>query len=357
MSFSNESFKFYALTRFKLGISADQCLTELFQVYNNDAPSRASIFRWFKDFEGSEDYRPENLLHQPRSGRPRSTRTDENVRAVQALVNEDRRVSIRELADWLEIGKSTVHEILISDLKLQNVASVWVPHELQEKHKLLRVNCAKQIRRVFFREGMDEFIDKLAVQDETWVYLNPVPCKQSNRCWLGAGDSRPQVVKPSISDSKVMLLFAFTPNKRFSATVLPRNQTVDGETIIKFIRHTGDLWRTLRSKPIHMDQLFWQWDNARPHTSRPVSDYLEKRNITKVWQSPYSPDLNLCDRFLFTWMKSDFEKRRFEDHSDVQTAALQWARRLDGNVLRDEVQKLVDYCQLVIESGGSYCTK
>ena len=258
---------------------------------------------------------------------------------------------------WLEISKTTIYRILVEDLKLRNVTSVWVPHELQDNHKLMQINCCKQIRRLFFREGMEFFCNKLAVQDETWVYLQPLACKKRNRSWLGAGDARPQVVKRSISDSKVMLLFAFTPNKRFAATVLPRTETVDGRVIIDFIKHTGDLWRCLRSKPIHMNELLWQWDNARPHSSQAVTEYLEQREMTKVLQSPFSPDLNLCDRFLFTWMKSDFQKRHFQHHLDVKEAALQWARGLSEDVLKNEVQKLVDYCQLVIDSNGSYCTK
>ncbi|KAJ8939425.1 hypothetical protein NQ318_021929, partial [Aromia moschata] len=46
--------------------------------------SRAQVFRWFKDFsEGRE-----SIEDQPRSGRPLSSRTDENVDRIQDLVKE-----------------------------------------------------------------------------------------------------------------------------------------------------------------------------------------------------------------------------------------------------------------------------
>ena len=119
-----------------------------------------------------------------------------------------------------------------------------------------------------------------------------------------------------MADKKVMLMVAFTPNKRFSITAVPPKEHVDANFIIQFVRHTGDLWRCLRSKPIHLNDMLWQWDNARPHTARLVKDFLdfrcEARGITTVSQSPYSPDFNLCDRLLFRWMKAEFSKREFE---------------------------------------------
>ena len=84
---------------------------------------------------------------------------------------------------------------------------------------------------------------------------------------------------------------------------------------------------------------------------------FESRNITTVFQSPYSPDLNLCDRFLFTWMKNDFSGRQFDNHEKVQEAALHWARQLSEEDLQHEVQRLVDHCQAVIDAEGDYVTK
>ena len=153
-----------------------------------------------------------------------------------------------------------------------------------------------------------------------------------------------------------MLLVAFTPTKRFSITATPPGCSVNSDSIIAFIRRAGDLWRCLRSQPIHMNEVLWQWDNARPHSSRAVQEFLEARQITTVFQSPYSPDFNLCDRFLFSWMKADFANTAFSDHLEVREAALQWARGLDIEAIKREVQKLVDHCQTVIDARGEYVT-
>ena len=360
MNFTDDNFRFYCLTRQKLGVSASQCLQELQSAYGSGTPGRSTVFRWYANFRDIEpnEYadRSEIVVDRPRSGRPRAARCQQTVQVIKDAVADNPRITIRELAALSDVSLGTVSSILHEDLQLRNVTSVWVPHVLSEANRQARVNCAKHLRRLYSEHGIDGLCDKLAVQDETWIFLEGKPSKQQNRCWLTKNEPRHHVVRPKISDKKVMLLFAFTPNGRFSLKAIRPGETVDSECIIQFIKHTGDLWRSLRSRPIRLSELLWQWDNARPHTSRQVQVFLEQRNITKVFQSPYSPDLNLCDRFVFMWLKSDFSTRRFEDFSDVEEAALRWTKSLNEDALRKQVQKLIDYCQLVIESGGEYVT-
>uniref|UniRef100_A0A1I8HTS3 Proton-activated chloride channel n=2 Tax=Macrostomum lignano TaxID=282301 RepID=A0A1I8HTS3_9PLAT len=276
--------------------------------------SQGTIYRWFQDFSnpGFE------LGDATRSGRPCSTRTTENIDVISDLVKEDPRQSVRELADCLEIDFKTVHRILTEDLHLRSVCSVWVPYDLTADQRQARVNCAKQIRKVFSSRGLNDILNCLVVEDETWLHLDGKGSKADNRCWLGAGDSKATVTRRSISDKKTMLLVAFTPNKRVSICTTPPNTKVDGQYFIDFVRHTGDLWRTLRSNPCHLDEVLWQMDNARPHTCKAVSDFLAGRRVNLLWQSPYSPDFNLCDRFLFKWLKADFSKRSFANHEEVK---------------------------------------
>ena len=112
------------------------------------------------------------------AGHPKTIRTQEMIAQVEELIKEDCQMSTHFLAECLDVGKSTVHEILVQDLQLRSLSGVWLPHELGEEHKASRVNCAKHIRRLFFQEGMEGFCSKLVVQDETWVYLSGQPSKQ-----------------------------------------------------------------------------------------------------------------------------------------------------------------------------------
>ena len=139
-------------------------------------------------------------------------------------------------------------------------------------------------------------------------------------------------------------------------TAIPPGSTVNATTFVDFIKTTGNRWRCLRTAPIKLRQLLWQMDNAKPHTAATVSEFLEKQHITKIFQSPYSPDLNLCDRFLFPWLKSELRKHVFTNYLQVQNVALRVLRQFTEESLSNEVDKLLSHCQAVIDASGEYIT-
>ena len=103
------NFKFYAFTRFKLGISASETYKELCVAHSEDAPGRFTIFLWYDKFRSDTEAGAEAGAEAgSKAGRPRTTRTAEMISIVQELVQEDCQMSTRFLADCLEIGKSTV---------------------------------------------------------------------------------------------------------------------------------------------------------------------------------------------------------------------------------------------------------
>ena len=91
-------------------------------------------------------------------------------------------------------------------------------------------------------------------------------------------------------------LHLLTP--RFSITALPKGKTVDSEYMIKFFHDTRHRFSNLRKNPVMFDEMILQVDNARPHTAVITRHYFAGMGLRLVYQSPYSPDLNLCDRFL-----------------------------------------------------------
>ena len=179
MNFDKTHFQFYALVRFKLGKSAVEVEEDLEAAFPDDCPSLRTIYRWFEGFPDPHH----SLGDAARSGRPCSTRTEENIEVVKEFLEEDPRISVREIADCLKIDHKSVHRILTSDLQLRKVCSVWVPHDLTDDQRQARVKCAKQIRKVFRQRGMDNILNCLATEDETWIYLEGKKARPST----GAG--------------------------------------------------------------------------------------------------------------------------------------------------------------------------
>jgi predicted transcriptional regulator len=73
-----------------------------------------------------------------RPGHPLTMETDENVDRVRTLVRNDCRLSIRMIAEGLNVDKETVRQILTENLKMKNVCAKMVPKNLSKDQKLNR---------------------------------------------------------------------------------------------------------------------------------------------------------------------------------------------------------------------------
>jgi hypothetical protein len=91
----------------KLNENATETCEKLKRAYGEHAVSRTQVFRWHKAFLDGR----ESVEDEPRSGRPCTSKTDENVTKVRDLVRSDRRLTVRQ----------TVHEILTFELGMQKI--------------------------------------------------------------------------------------------------------------------------------------------------------------------------------------------------------------------------------------------
>jgi len=63
----------------------------------------------------------------PRSGQPKTHRTDANVDRVRAVVRSDRRLGVRVIAEELNINRETVRQIVKEDLGMRKIPAKMVP--------------------------------------------------------------------------------------------------------------------------------------------------------------------------------------------------------------------------------------
>ena len=76
----------------------------LAQVYGDNAMKKTAVYKGVKDFsEGRE-----NVTDEERSGRPATSRTEENIAKVRQIVRENRLLTVRSIAEQVNIDRETV---------------------------------------------------------------------------------------------------------------------------------------------------------------------------------------------------------------------------------------------------------
>ena len=112
------------------------------ETQREDVPARATVFRWCRNFT---DKTRTTIFDLPRSGRPSTSISAYNIRIIKELLKSSPKQSLRTLAGEINCGNDSVRKILVEELQLRKVCSVWIPHELSQANKQERVDCASAI--------------------------------------------------------------------------------------------------------------------------------------------------------------------------------------------------------------------
>ncbi|UYV66772.1 K02A2.6-like, partial [Cordylochernes scorpioides] len=104
----------------------------------------------------------------PRQGRPKFQRTDENVQKITDLIKENPRTTLLELEQDTGISKTTIGRIVTEDLKFKKTPAKFIPRFLTNEQKLCRLSTCEDMMEMTRTDP--EWKDKIITGDETWVY-------------------------------------------------------------------------------------------------------------------------------------------------------------------------------------------
>ena len=113
----------------------------LVQVYGDSAMKKTEVYKWVKR---SSDGR-ENITDERKSGRPATSRTEENIAKVRQIVRKNRRLAVRSIVEQVYIDRETVRKILAEDLDMRKVCAKMVPKELTEEQNKEEFLATKQL--------------------------------------------------------------------------------------------------------------------------------------------------------------------------------------------------------------------
>ena len=119
--------------------------------------------------------------HHEGAGPLSTTTTDDNIKRIRAMVLSDRRPTIDEVANCLQISHGSAYEIIHNRLGFHKVCARWIPKQLTMLHKQTRLDNRQQNLERY--EKGDAFLDRTITGDETWVHHYEPECKRLSMEW------------------------------------------------------------------------------------------------------------------------------------------------------------------------------
>ncbi|UYV70307.1 hypothetical protein LAZ67_7002482 [Cordylochernes scorpioides] len=280
----------------RLGKNATETFQMLQKAFKDNCISRSQSGKWHKAFkEGREE-----VADEPRSGRPTTARTDEDVDRVLEVLRTDHRLSIQQIADTLHMSTFVVHGIVTEDLQM----------------------CKKELRVLRCQVLLDliqnepDFLNSVVTGDESWMFEYDPESKRQSCAWHTKSSPRPKKARMSKSRIKTMIIVFFDIRGIVHCEFVPQGQTVNSVFYLEVLRRLKR--RISRVRTDIKDTVKLHHDNATSHTAFIITNFLARSNTPLIPDPPYSPDLAPCDFFLFPRLKREMKGKHWETVENIQ---------------------------------------
>ncbi|XP_061622848.1 protein GVQW3-like [Phyllopteryx taeniolatus] len=144
----------------KLGKGPTECVKLLREAYGEDSMSRPRVFEWHMRFKGGREQVEDN----PKSVRPSTTRTAENIDRVRQLMRSDCALTVRTIAEELGINRESLRTMLAHELRMRTVCAKCSSDE----QKARRVSVCRDLLEKIQDEP--EFLGRIVTGYETWLF-------------------------------------------------------------------------------------------------------------------------------------------------------------------------------------------
>lgn len=333
---SGEHRAFVVETYFKSGDSVVATQRQFRRHFNvgvkGRIPSRNTINLWIENFRSSG-----STLKRKPTGRPRSIRTPDNIERVRQAVLTSPHRPARRHATALHMSDRSVRRILHQELHFH-------PYKIAIVQQLKPHDYANRQR---FVEQMIDLMDDqktLVMSDEAHFHLDGYVNKQNFRYW---SDTNPQELHERPLHSAKLTVWCGVTKKcvigPYFFEEAGRTVTVNQERYLRML----DIFAIpeLKRNRLGMKNILFQQDGATAHTANRVMDYLRRKFRGRVisrhgdiaWPAR-SPDLSVCDFFLWGYLKSKVYANKPRTLEDLKEAI----KEVIGSITNEMLSKVFD---------------
>ena len=270
------------------------------RIHHNNPPTNKSILKWYNDFLEKGCICDQRKGH---SGRPAvSEGAVDRVR--EAFVRSPKK-STRRASQELQIPRSTVQKVLHKRLR-------FTPYRLQLVQRLYPQD--RETRFNFcqgLQESMENYLDllsKIIFSDEATFHLNGKVNRHNVRIW---GTQNPHATLEIERNSPKVNVFCAVTERSVYGPFFFEGPSITGQTYLEMLQ----TWLLPRLQAGEGNDYIFQQDGAPPHWSLNVREFLNTNlpnrwigragqddNVFCKWP-PRSPDLTVCDFFLWGYVK------------------------------------------------------
>ena len=282
------------------------------------------------------------------TGRPVTITTEKKVAEIQEFILEDRRVTVETVARHFDISYGTAQDIMTNKLGMRRVSARWVPRLLLPDQMGQRVKRCHEYCQRYNDEG-ENFLNRIITCDETRIHFFEPESKQQSSMWKHPSSPSPTKALISRSAGKVMAIIFCDIQGIILNHFVPPKTIVTGNYYASVIK--SDLLPAIKRKRPQLMRfgILLHHDNAPGHSSRVVLDTIKELDIEILPHPPYSPDLAICDFWLFPNLKNKLLGEKYESREELRRAVDRYLRDMSSDGLHHVFRAWVerwDKCKL-----------
>ena len=289
--------------------------------YGDACLSLQQVYEWTRKFMNGFS----SVTDSPRSGQTQWVVTPEVIAAVGAIVKENCRLTLNEIAIHLDMSHGSAHHIVHGVLQFHKLSARWVPRQLTAELKERRVDACQELLKCSEAE-CDGFLGRSITGDETWIHYHQPETKKANKEWRHTSSPKPKKFRTQPSAGNVMLTLFWDEREVILEQYMPRGNTATSATYADLLKnHLLPAINSKRRERRLVTGVLLQHDNARPHTARSTVATIQDLSFECL---PYPPTRQTsCP---MTFMSLDCSNRRWEaslmSDEEVQQAVHEWLR-------------------------------
>lgn len=321
---------------FELKHSAAEAHRQICAALGSDVVHLKTVEAWFKTFRSGDT----SLEDKPRSGRP----IEVDTIALRQLVESDSSLTTRCMATVLGCSHTSVANQLHSMGKILKFGR-WVPHALSDYDRQRRIDHCLSL---LSKSRRYDWLDHLICGDEKWcLYVNHT----RRRRWVDKDNEPEPSPKADLHPRKVMLSVWWDILGVVHHEFLPTNVTVTSEVYCNQLQRLAD--KLTQARPQH-DKVYFQHDNARPHSAKVTRCKLLELGWELIPHPPYSPDLAPSDYHLFHSLQNHLADKNFDDFQTLQQDIVNFFNQKPAAFYAKGIHDLPARWRQVTENDGHY---